>query len=78
MILPPIDSLSTDVKRQDLPRFKSAFLLLTNTQHTCHRATKHEFNVIRVPTTPSFSNQEFSVHKDSTRLQNNGGARADR
>ena len=78
MILPPMDSLSTAVKRQDLCRFKSAFLLLTNTCNACHRATKHEFNVIRVPTTPPFSNQEFAVHKDSTPPQNNGGARADR
>jgi hypothetical protein len=60
MILPPMDSISKAVTRQDLPRFKSAFMLLTNTCNNCHRATKHEFNVIQIPTTPPFSNQVFT------------------
>ena len=76
MILPPMDSIGKAVAAQDLSRFRSAFLLLTNTCNNCHRATKHEFNVIRIPTSPPFSNQEFAVHKDSALPQNNGGARA--
>jgi len=60
MILPPMDSISKAVTQQDLPRFKSAFMLLTNTCNNCHRATKHEFNVIQIPTTPPFSNQVFT------------------
>ncbi|HET6255786.1 MAG TPA: hypothetical protein VFE32_17045 [Puia sp.] len=60
MILPPMDSVSTAVARQDLPRFKTAFILLTNTCNNCHRSTKHEFNVIQIPTTPPFSNQVFA------------------
>lgn len=60
MILPPMDSVSNAVVRQDLPRFKAAFTLLTNTCNNCHRATKHEFNVIQIPTTPPFSNQVFA------------------
>ena len=76
MILPPMDSIGKAVAAQDLSRFRSAFLLLTNTCNNCHRATKHEFNFIRIPTSPPFSNQEFAVHKDSALPQNNGGARA--
>ncbi len=60
MILPPMDSISKAVARQDLPGFKSAFVLLTGTCNNCHRATKHEFNVIQIPTTPPFSNQVFT------------------
>lgn len=60
MILPPMDSISKAVAGQDLPRFKAAFILLTNTCNNCHRATKHEFNVIQTPTTPPFSNQVFT------------------
>jgi hypothetical protein len=60
MILPPMDSISKAVAQQDLPRFKAAFTLLTNTCNNCHRATKHEFNVIQIPTTSPFSNQVFA------------------
>ncbi|HEV3411584.1 MAG TPA: hypothetical protein VG101_03855 [Puia sp.] len=60
MILPPMDSVSKAVAQQDLPRFKAAFTLLTGTCNNCHRATKHEFNVIQIPTTPPFSNQVFT------------------
>jgi hypothetical protein len=60
MILPPMDSVSKAVAQQDLPRFKSGFMLLTGTCNNCHRATRHEFNVIQIPTTPPFSNQVFT------------------
>lgn len=60
MILPAMDSVTTAVGQGNLPRFKNAFILLTNTCNNCHRATKHEFNVIRIPETPPFSNQEFT------------------
>jgi hypothetical protein len=60
MILPPMDSISKAVTKQDLPGFKAAFILLTGTCNNCHRATKHEFNVIQIPTTPPFSNQVFT------------------
>lgn len=60
MILPPMDSISKAVAEQDLLRFKAAFMLLTNTCNNCHRATKHAFNVIQIPTTPPFSNQVFA------------------
>jgi hypothetical protein len=60
MILPPMDSIGKAVAQQDLSRFKTAFILLTNTCNNCHRATKHEFNVIQIPTTAPFSNQVFT------------------
>ncbi len=59
MIDPAIDSMNAAIKQQNQQLFKSSFLLLTNTCNNCHRATAHEFNVIKVPDTPPFSNQEF-------------------
>lgn len=61
MIQPPLDSLAAAVKKQDPAAFKSGFLLLTTTCNSCHRATKHGYNVIQIPTTPPFSNQVFST-----------------
>ncbi|HTR29248.1 MAG TPA: hypothetical protein VMH27_08255 [Puia sp.] len=60
MILPPMDSVDKAISQQDLPKFKAAFTVLTATCNNCHRATKHEFNVIQIPTTPPFSNQVFT------------------
>lgn len=60
MIDAPLDSLNAAIAQGNPVAFKSAFLLLTNTCNNCHRATKHEFNVIQVPETPPFTNQLYS------------------
>lgn len=59
MIRPALDSVAAAVSAANTPKFQSAFTFLTTTCNSCHRATKHEFNVIKIPTTPPFSNQEF-------------------
>lgn len=59
MIIPPLDSLDQAIKNKSIPQFKSSFISLTNTCNNCHRATKHEFNVIKIPDTPPFTNQVF-------------------
>jgi hypothetical protein len=59
MINQPIDSISNAILQKDDVRFKSNFITLTNTCNTCHKATAHEFNVIKIPETPPFSNQSF-------------------
>ncbi len=61
MIAPVIDSMSNAIKMKDPQLFKSTFISLTNTCNNCHRATDHEFNVIKIPETPPFSNQVFKV-----------------
>jgi hypothetical protein len=60
MIRPPLDSIQKAVTAKNPTAFKSAFLSLTNTCNNCHHATKHEFNVIRIPDTPPFTNQDFT------------------
>lgn len=61
MLDPVLDSVSDAIKHGDAVVFKRSFILLTQTCNNCHRATKHEFNVIRMPTTPPFSNQVFDT-----------------
>jgi hypothetical protein len=47
------------IVQKNITRFNSSYMLLTNTCNSCHRATKFEFNVVKVPDTPPFSNQSF-------------------
>lgn len=59
MLDPALDSVAAAIARSDAPAFKRNFVLLTETCNNCHRATRHEFNVIRIPTTPPVTNQVF-------------------
>ncbi len=59
MIIPPLDSLAKSIQEENSSSFKLHFMILTNTCNSCHQATKHEFNVIRVPATSSFPDQVF-------------------
>ena len=63
MIDPPLDSLLNAITEKNSSRFKSSYVLLTNTCNTCHEATAHGFNVIKIPTSIPFSNQEFKPVK---------------
>jgi len=62
MINPAIDSISKAIGAKNSQQFKSSFVLLTATCNNCHRATNHEFNVIKIPAVPPFSNQDFKAH----------------
>lgn len=59
IINPAIDSVSEAIRLKDIILFKKTYSLLTNTCNDCHKATKHAFNVVKVPDTPIFSNQDF-------------------
>jgi hypothetical protein len=59
IIDPALDSIDQAIRNQSISRFKSSFNLLTNACNSCHRATKHAFNVIQTPSTPPFTNQDF-------------------
>jgi len=63
MIKPPLDSMDEAIREKNIARFKIGFVLLTNTCNNCHRATKHEFNVIQIPSTPPFTNQVFQAQR---------------
>jgi hypothetical protein len=59
MIQPAIDSISNAILQKNIIQFKSDYILLTTTCNSCHHATTHAFNVIKIPDTPPFSNQDF-------------------
>ncbi len=59
MIGSPLDSIDAAIRNKNISQFKSGFILLTATCNNCHRVTKHEFNVIRIPGSPPFTNQEY-------------------
>jgi hypothetical protein len=59
MITPPLDSVVSAIAQKNSLAFKNSFTVLTSSCNSCHQATKHEFNVIKIPDSPPFSNQEF-------------------
>ena len=59
MLFGAMDSVNAAIKNQNTEQFKSSFVLLTNTCNSCHQATNHSFNVIKIPETPPFNNQNF-------------------
>jgi len=59
IISPPLDSVQNAINNKSLNNFKESFTLLTNTCNACHQAVKNEFNRIKIPDSPPFSNQIF-------------------
>lgn len=64
MINPALDAIRKAIRQQNNTAFKEDYINLTNTCNSCHQATKHEFNVITVPSVPPFSNQDFKLHNE--------------
>lgn len=60
MILAPLDSVDAAVDAKDLSKFRSSYENLTATCNSCHVASNHPYNVVKIPDTPMFRNQEFS------------------
>ncbi|BBE19135.1 hypothetical protein AQPE_3309 [Aquipluma nitroreducens] len=63
MINPAIDSINQAIKKEDPTLFKTNFTYLTNTCNACHRAANFEFNVVKIPDSLPFSNQDFKVNE---------------
>jgi hypothetical protein len=61
ILYPALDSVSNAIKAKDPGRFEKGFVLLTAACNNCHQNTHHGFNVIKIPETPPFTNQEFKV-----------------
>ena len=61
MLTIPIKGINDAIEKKDLAKFKAEYQNLTNTCNSCHIANHFEFNVIKVPTIPPVSDQEFSV-----------------
>jgi len=63
MLSGPIDEVNKAIQGKDEAQFKAGFMLLTNTCNTCHHANHFEFNVIKIPDAPPFTNQNFKPEK---------------
>ena len=63
MLEPALDSMNAAILQKNPLAFKNSYILLTNTCNDCHRATDFEFNVVKIPDNPPFSNQDFKVSK---------------
>jgi len=61
ILYPALDSVNAAIKAKDPARFKKSFVFLTNSCNNCHQTTHHEFNVIKIPDTPPYTNQEFKA-----------------
>jgi hypothetical protein len=61
ILYPALDSISNAIKAKSLKRFETSFVFLTNSCNSCHQSTHHQFNVIKIPDTPPFTNQEFKA-----------------
>jgi len=61
ILYPALDSVSNAIKAKNLKLFETSFVFLTNSCNSCHQSTHHKFNVIKIPETPPFTNQEFKV-----------------
>ncbi len=59
IIFAPLDSVQAAVNDKSLNKFKQSFTNLTNTCNACHQAVNNEFNKIKIPDSPPFSNQDF-------------------
>lgn len=60
MISPAMDSVSSAIARQNEELFNGSFKMLTNACNNCHQETEFGFNVVKIPDTPSFPNQDFN------------------
>ncbi|RZJ33383.1 MAG: hypothetical protein EOO51_13945 [Flavobacterium sp.] len=63
MINPALDSINNAIKQQNPALFKSTYISLTNTCNSCHRLADFEFNVVKIPDSQPFTNQDFKISK---------------
>lgn len=65
MINPVLDSVDRSIQQQNSPSFRKNYIILTNTCNSCHQTTGHGFNVIKVPDTSPFPDQDFTAHRQA-------------
>ena len=63
MIYPALDSINIAIQQKSPALFKSSYTLLTNNCNNCHREADFEFNVVKIPDSQPFSNQDFKINK---------------
>lgn len=61
MIDQPLQQVNRAIEMKNLAAFKTRFSVLTSTCNNCHRETQHGYNIITIPDTPPFGNQQFML-----------------
>ncbi|MEO6720436.1 MAG: hypothetical protein ABIN67_08715 [Ferruginibacter sp.] len=61
MLNPALDNINIAIQQKNSSAFKNSYIALTNTCNNCHHAVEFEFNVVKIPETPPFSNQSFKT-----------------
>jgi hypothetical protein len=58
---PVLDSMDHAIQQTNSSVFKNTYVLLTNTCNNCHHVAGFAFNVVTIPSSPPFSNQDFKA-----------------
>jgi hypothetical protein len=58
---PSLDSINNAIRKQNPVLFKNNFTLFTNACNNCHKESDFEFNIVKIPDTAPFSNQDFKT-----------------
>lgn len=64
MLASPTNAVSEAIANKDVEKFKLGYANLTSTCNSCHQLNHFEFNVIKTPTAPPVTDQEFETPKD--------------
>lgn len=63
LLNPAIDSVNNAIRQQSVEQFKTSYTILTNTCNGCHQENDFGFNVVKIPETQPFPNQDFRPKK---------------
>lgn len=63
MIYRQLDSVQSAIKQKDIKTFEQGYNVLTTACNNCHKETGFQFNDIKIPEQPPFSNQNFTPNK---------------
>lgn len=58
---PAIEGVNAAIAKKDLDAFKTSYESLTDACNTCHQNVHYEFNRVKIPDQPPFSNQIFKI-----------------
>ncbi len=63
MMNPALDSVNIAIEQKNKILFKTSYTLLTNSCNECHLLTNFEYNIVKIPDSSPFSNQDFKTKK---------------
>lgn len=64
VLQPGFKIINNAIQQKDPVLFKEGYTLLTNSCNSCHEETDYGFNIVKIPDSPPFSNQQFELEKE--------------